>query len=162
VSPGAVRSAVWLAGPAPPKRLGGVDVIHGLEAAKVWRAALVRGTAEHHVDADAVRRLWNALDNQVRVRDERAHALTPPLPTLSRVYWTALGVVVLGLLSFLLSLEAWEVFHPWWAWSISIVVLACVGLAARRARSLGLLTTAWLTGVAAAVLLVAGLAIGLP
>lgn len=120
---------------------------------------MLKSTSDHGVDADAVRRLWNALDKQVRVRDDREQALTPPLPTLSWLYWTALGVVMFGALSFLFSLEAGRIFHSWWAWSIATALLACFGLAARRVRSLRLFTTAWLTGLLAAALLMAGLAI---
>jgi hypothetical protein len=139
---------------ARPTRLEGVDVIRGREAAEVWRAALLRGGSEGDVDTDAVRRLWEALDKQVRRRDERELALTPPLPSLFRLYWTGLGVLALGLLSFFLSIEAWHVSRSPWAWSVIIIVLGVAGLAMRRAWSVRLFGTAWLTGVLSGALLV--------
>jgi hypothetical protein len=84
---------------------------------------------------------------------------------MARVYWTAVALFIVAAAMFYVGIASGDWFGgSFWAWGVSVVVLACVGitvrlLGSRRAPSvvasaLRLVTTAWLTGVGAAVLAV--------
>jgi hypothetical protein len=156
---GAAGSVVFLWGesrpdapakPAKPYQLGDVQVVLGVDAARGWRDMVERMPAHPSFDADHIRKVCAALDSHIRQRDQRDSVTAPVPPSLDRVYWTALAVFLCASASFLLSLQAWDVVRSWRLWLLSLVVLAGVGMAALRVRSVRLLAAGWLTGVVAA------------
>jgi hypothetical protein len=163
---GSVSSVVFLWGgsqpdappkPATPHQLGDVQVVHGLDAARAWRAQVARIPAQESFGPDQIRRACAALDTHIRERDERDTATTPALPSLKRLYFIGLAVVLSFISSLLASLQARKIVESWWLWWPILAALACIGAAAYRVRSARLLALGWVSGVVAAAVLGAGL-----
>jgi hypothetical protein len=141
--------------PSAPLQIGEVTIITGVQAARAWRTSIVTTAESQAHDPEHIRRLWDALDGRIQKRDSYVLATSPPPPpTLGWIYWTAFSVAAAAIASFLLGLQAVRV-GSWWGWSACILVLAAIGLSARRVRVLRLGGLGWLAGVGAAVLLVA-------
>jgi hypothetical protein len=142
--------------PTTPYQLGDVQLVLGLDAARGWRSMVQRMPAQASFDADQIQRVCAAVDGHSRQRDRRDTATAPVPPSLERMYWIAFAVLLCATASFLLSIQAWDVVRSWRLWLLSLVVLAGVGVAALRIRSLRLLAAGWLTGVVAAGACAAG------
>lgn len=155
---GSVSSVVFLWGgsrldappkPSTPYRLGDVQVVYGLDAARAWRVLATQAPAQGSFDPDRIRRVCAALDTHIRGRDERDAATVPASPSLTRMCWMAVVVLLSGSVSFLLSLEAWDYLQPWWLWSLALVASMCASAAAYRVRSLRLVAAGCLAGLVA-------------
>lgn len=164
---------VWggAAGDGEPKPstvhpIDGVDVVYGVAAARAWRER-IRADASHAAADHDVREVWQALERQVRKRDEYGLRSERPLPSLSRLSLDALGLLIIGALGFYIAVGALGWLDSWWLWAAAVVALAGLGVGARVvfARRAGpswatearLATTAWLAGLGGAVASAVGL-----
>lgn len=137
--------------PPEPVSIDGVLVVYGLKAARRWRETLL-SKADAGLDAGVINRLWDALNRRVVVRDERELADHPPLPSLQRLYWTGLGLVLLALGSFLLSAAAAAWTDAKWTWAAGMVAAAIVPLVlGRRYNRLRPFVASWQIGLLVAV-----------
>jgi hypothetical protein len=138
-----------------PRQIGEVTIISGVQAARAWRTSIENAGENQAHDPERIRTLWDALDGRIQKRDRDVLATSPPPPpTLGWIYWTAFSVIAAAIASFLLGLQAVRA-GSWWGWSACILVLAAIGLSARRVRILRLGGLGWLAGVGVAVLIVA-------
>lgn len=157
----AVGSAVYLWGEVDPAtsrpggvvhRVDGVAVVVG-SAAEQWRSEILHeGDAAY--DADTVRQLWEALDDQVRVRDDVEKSDHPAPPAIERLWMTAVAMLTSAALAFVLCIQSLATFDTWWSRTISALTLIAVGLIALRSGALRLPAYSWLAGIAIAGALV--------
>jgi hypothetical protein len=138
-----------------PRQMGEVTVISGVDAARAWRTSIQSGVQLQAHDSEQVRKLWDALDKHIRGRETHDRVTSPPPPpTLGWIYWSAVSVIVAAISSFIVGLQTLRL-GSWWAWLICVLVLAAIGISARRANALQIPALGWLAGLGAAVLLVA-------
>lgn len=146
--------------PTTPCRIGNVEVIVGVEAARAWRVSL-QSAAPATLGPDRVQEICAVLDDHVRRRDEHEAKTVRAAPSLERIYWTALAVLLTASASFLLSLEAWGIAGSWWRWLLILAALTCPSAVGRWVRPLRWYAAAWLTGVLAALCCFAGLLVSI-
>jgi hypothetical protein len=145
--------------PSSPVQIDGVDVIYGVRAAKAWRTSIADAGAHKTFEASQIQLIWRALDAHIQRRDSRDDATQHHPTSLLRLYWTGVAATATASIAALISLEALVVSKSWWIWSLSTVLLASTSVAARRARSMRLYSTAWLTGLVGAIVYIAALII---
>jgi hypothetical protein len=151
---GSVRSVLFLWGgarsgdvrPAGPVHMGDVDVVVGSTAAKAWRHELSAAAALF--DASEIQAIWARLRTQAASTDKR-EAAEPPLPTVTRLYWTAVASVVAALASVLAVIYTMRWTGTTWSGYVAACVAIFVGGAARRTASLRYPALGWMTGVVA-------------
>jgi hypothetical protein len=134
-----------------PRQMGEVTVINGTQAARAWRTSLQLRHEQTH-EPDQVRKLWDALNKHITGRDKHDRAASPPPPTLARVYWTGVGVTVAAIVCFIIGLQTLRV-GSLRIWLLAGLLLASIGVAARRVKALRLPALGWFGGLGAVVVL---------
>jgi hypothetical protein len=141
--------------PTRPRRIDGVDVVYGIQAAEVWRSAISRPDADGAIPPEAIDQLWLAISAHIDDRDAHDDARNRRPPTLSQIYWSALLAAGIAVGAILLCLKAYVLIHPWPWFALAALGSIAAGLAARRIAAARIAGLAWALGVAGGAALIA-------
>jgi hypothetical protein len=148
---GTVRSVLFLWGgarsggkrPTAPVRIGDVEVVVGVAAAKTWRVEL--SAAAGLFEGREIQALWARLRTQA-VNTDMREAGDPPPPSVARLYWTAVATLVAALTSLLAVIYTYEWTGTALASYCAAAIAVLVGVAARRIARLRYIALGWLAG----------------
>lgn len=141
--------------PARPRRIDGVDVVHGIEAARVWRSGVNHPDRDGVISSEAIDQLWLAISSHIDSRDAHDAIHQPQPPTLSQIYWKLLIGIVIGTTGVLLCLKAFLIIHPSPWFALASFAAIAGGLAARRFAATRIAGLAWAVGVTGGLALIA-------
>lgn len=148
----AVRPVLFLWGgtevtkPDRPTRIDDVDIVYGVQAARVWRAAVADRSRPPLVTDLAIDGVWQAISAHAQKRDAHDAAREPAPPTMAWIVGQILLVMLIASLAFLGCLELHLVIQslPWFA--VAAGAATMLGLACRRIRALRIAGAAWSAG----------------
>jgi hypothetical protein len=141
--------------PTRPRRMDGVDVVYGIEAAKVWRSVIGEPGADNAIEPEAIEKLWLAISSHIDDRDAHDAAHSPPPPTLTQLYWKALITAGMAVGAILLCLKAFLLIHPWPLFALVAASAIAAGVVARRFATTRIAGLAWALGVTSGLALIA-------
>ena len=140
--------------PAEPGAIGATQLVYGTTAATAWRQLVtIKSSSDPRLEDEQIGQVWNALDRQIRRRDLTASQTTPPPPTVTRIYWTLLGIAASFTTGLLANLNTLTATDSWITWAAVTVVQAAAGLAALRIAVARRYAASWLIGTTCGPLL---------
>lgn len=148
----AVRPVLFLWGgtgmtkPDRPTRIDDVDVVSGVKAAQVWRAAVANRSRPPQVTDSVIDALWQAISAHAQKRDAHDAAREPAPPTMAWIVGQILLAMLIAPLALLGCLKIYLVTRslPWFAVVAGAAVL--LGLACRRIAVPRIAGAAWSAG----------------
>ena len=148
----AVRPVLFLWGgtevtkPDRPTRIDDVDIVYGVKAAQVWRAAVADRSVPPLVTDSANDALWQAISAHAQKRDAHDAAREPAPPTMTSIAGQIVSVILIAPLAFLgcLKIHLLTQSLPWFAVAAGAATL--LGLAGRRVAALRIAGAAWSAG----------------
>lgn len=150
----AVRPVLFLWGgvevakPDRPTRIEEVDIVYGVKAAQVWRAAVADRPGPAAVTGSVIDALWQAISAHARKRDAHDAAREPAPPTMAWIIGQIVLAVLIAPLTFLGCLKIYLLTQslPWFAAAAGAATV--LGLASRRIAALRFAGAAWSAGFA--------------
>lgn len=140
--------------PPQPGTVGTTQIVYGTQAADAWRHSLTDHDTGPRLNNEQITEIWNALERHIRRRDNAPATTTAP-PTLYKIYWTGLSILITFAAGLLGNLNTLTATKSWGTWTAVTITQAALGLAALRNTRLRRLAASWLIAVTCAAMLAA-------
>jgi hypothetical protein len=128
--------------PERPTRIDDVDIVYGIKASQVWRAAVANRPGPASVTDSTIDAVWQAISTHAKKRDTHDATREPAPPTITRILIQIMLVALITPLALLGSLKIYLITQslPWFTLAAGAATL--LGLAARRIAALRIAGTA--------------------
>jgi hypothetical protein len=132
--------------PDRPTRIDEVDVVYGVKAAQVWRAAVADRSGPPPVSDSTIDALWQAISAHAQKRDAHDAVREPAPPTMAWIVGQVVLVILIAPVALLCCLKIYLLTQSL-PWSAAAAGAATgLGVAGRRIAALRFAGAAWAAG----------------